>query len=117
MNRQQIKELLDEWIDKGLLGSRMTFVEMEKREGEKTLKRKLKEKLLIPTSFSLNLYVAPEIAEELEKLIDNKQILSVEKAMVLFKVYSSYKVNELCAQGGLLKYNRLGKNSLIYINE
>lgn len=110
MKKQEIKEQLSKWVKEGRLTSR-TYANMKSYD---TIKM-LEQGELLRTSISFILVSDPEVQAEFEVLVANGSVMCASQVGMKMGLHTAYAIKLACENGDILKFNDLGRWSILYI--
>lgn len=110
MTKEEIKSLLGEWSERGLLCSkRSTGLDYS------AIKRAIGRGELFATSFENVIARTAEVRDEFEGLIREDRVMNTASVMARTPLTTSYKINIACADGEMLRFSKLGNAAVLYI--
>lgn len=113
MSRDEIRDMLDEWVDSGKLLSKTKFA---RKYGD--VNRMMQSLELLPTSYAGILFSGECLEERniFETLINNARIMDSNKLKVVKGFLSDYALNREVCMGRIIRYNKLGRAGLLFID-
>lgn len=110
MSAKDIERLLREWALNGLITSK-TLMGRDYKE----ITKKYAKKELYVTSVEGIDATSEEVQETFELLHDTKRIMTMREYMAISGHQTSYAVNREVKRGNVLRFDILGKRSILYI--